>query len=102
MKTYEIIPNNGRKSFYGKAIAKEYNGNTILTSYTTEVAKIDKEGRFSRLWGGYSVTTMNHVNAFRAMFGLPTMTKKEWERMEVDRYNPLVDMVIDYNRNYGN
>ena len=76
MKTYEIIPNNGRKSFYGKAIAREYNGNAILTSYTTEVARIDKEGRFSRLWGGYSVTTMNHINAFRAMFGLPTMTNK--------------------------
>jgi len=75
---YEVIPQNGRKSFYGKAIVTEVNGNKTLTSYTTDVARIDKEGNFFKLWGGYSVTTMNHVNAFRIMNGLNPISKKEW------------------------
>lgn len=90
---YEVIPQNGRKSFYGKAIVTEVNGNKILTSYTTDVARIDKEGNFFKLWGGYSVTTMNHVNAFRIMNGLNPMSKKEWESMETEeREKPHSDM----------
>lgn len=81
---YEVIPHNGRKSFYGKAIVTEVNGNKTLTSYTTDVARIGKEGRFIKLWNGYSVTTMNHVNAFRVMNGLNALTKKEWESMETE------------------
>ena len=75
---YEVIPHNGRKSFYGKAIVTEVDGNKTLTSYTTDVARIDKEGHFIKLWNGYSVTTMNHVNAFRIMNGLNALTKNEW------------------------
>lgn len=59
---YELIPTNGRKSFYGKAIVNENNGEKVLTSYETEVAKIDNKGRFIKLWNDYSVTTMNHIN----------------------------------------
>ena len=87
---YEVIPQNGRKSFYGKAIVTESNGNKTLTSYTTDVARIDKEGNFFKLWGGYSVTTMNHVNAFRIMNGLNALTKNEWESMETEK--PHSDM----------
>ena len=75
---YEVIPHNGRKSFYGKAIVTEYNGNKVLTSYSTDVAMIDREGRFTKLWGGYSATTMNHINSFRIMNGLKALGKKEW------------------------
>ena len=90
---YEVIPHNGRKSFYGKAIVTEVNGNKTLTSYTTDVARIDKEGNFFKLWNGYSVTTMNHVNAFRTMNGLNALTKKEWESMETkETEKPHSDM----------
>lgn len=75
---YELFPMNGRKSFYGKAIVTEEDGEKVLTSYTTEVAKIDKKGRFIKLWDGYSLTTMNHINAFRIMYGLKAISKNEW------------------------
>ena len=75
---YEVIPHNGRKSFYGKAIVTEWDGRKTLTSYSTDVARIESDGRFIKLWGGYSVTTMNHINAFRIMNGLNALTKKEW------------------------
>ena len=81
---YEIQPHNGRKSFYGKARVEELNGVKTLISYQTEVCRIDSAGHFIKLWNGYSVTTMNHVNAFRAMNGLDTINKKTWEEMEVE------------------
>lgn len=83
MLQYEIIPTNGRSSFYGKAIVTEMDGNKTLTSYTTDVARIGNDGRFARLWNGYSATTMHHVNAFRSMNGLNALTKKEWLEMPV-------------------
>lgn len=88
---YEIIPQNGRKSFYVKAIVTEENGNKILTSYTTDVARIDAQGHFARLWNGYSATTMNHVNSFRIMNGLNPISKKEWESMVTEK-KPHSDM----------
>ena len=44
----------------------------------TDVARIDAQGRFIRLWNGYSVTTMNHINSFRIMYGLEPISKQEW------------------------
>ena len=84
---YEVIPQNGRKSFYGKAIVTEENGIRTLTSYTTDVARIDTKGRFTRLWDGYSVTTMNHVNSFRIMCGLEPISKREWLMIQVEDDN---------------
>lgn len=78
---YELIPQNGRKSFYGKAIVTISNGIQTLTSYTTDVARIDTQGNFEKLWNGYSVTTMNHVNSFRIINGLRPISKSEWERI---------------------
>lgn len=82
---YEIIPTNGRKSFYGKAIVTENNGEKVLTSYETEVAKIDNKGQFIKLWDDYSTTTMNHINAFRMMNNLDVITKKQWNSMETEK-----------------
>ena len=82
---YELIPTNGRKSFYGKAIVTESNGEKVLTSYETEVAKIDNKGRFIKLYGGYSATTMNHINAFRIMNELESITKNQWNNMETEK-----------------
>lgn len=40
MKKYELIPNNGQKSFYGKAIVEvDQNGNETLYSYNTPIIK---------------------------------------------------------------
>ena len=75
-----------QKSYYGKAKVIETETETALKSYDTIVCKV-VNGEFIRLWGGYSRTTMNHVNDFRALFGLPSLTKREWESLPCDNGN---------------
>lgn len=62
---YELIPNNGRKSFYGKAVVETYSdGSAILFSYNTPIIKRDKKGNLTRLYAGWSATTGRHIAAF--------------------------------------
>lgn len=83
MKMYELKPNNGRKSFYSKAtVIEKDNGDIELQSYNTIVARI-RNGKFERLWSGYSATTMNHVNAFIDLFGIDGGGKAWWQLLEV-------------------
>lgn len=65
---------------YG-ANAFEIDG--VLVSYDTKVARIVPDGSFHRLWGGWSATTMRHINQFRAEHCMPSITKSQWEKMEV-------------------
>ena len=83
---FDLSPDDGRKSFYGKA--KVYcKGNTrVLMSYNTEVCAIDETGRFVRYWTGYSVTTMRHVNAFLRFYGIPGGGKSWWDAQPVERF----------------
>lgn len=86
MKMYELIP--GRydrvKSFYGKArVIEKDNGEKVLQSYNTEVCKITSNGEFVRMWSGYSVTTMRHINAFLELFNIPGGGKSWWDSLEV-------------------
>lgn len=80
VKSFELRPIDGRKSFYGKArVINPGYGYISLVSYDTTVCSLDLESRkFIRHWNGYSATTMRHVNAFRAMYGLPALSKSEW------------------------
>lgn len=83
MKVFELRPTNGRKSFYGKAVVTEKdNGDIELRSYNTTVARI-RNGRFERLWSGYSATTMNHINSFIDTFGIDGGGKAWWMALEV-------------------
>ena len=83
MKTINLVPVNGRKSFYGKAVVIENDkGEILLKSYETIVAKI-VNGAFYRLWDGYSATTMNHVNAFINAYGISGGGKVWWDSLEV-------------------
>lgn len=60
---------DNRKSFYGKAhVITLDNGTRILRSYSTDVCYVTASGEFVRTWGGYSVTTMRHVNDFVCQF----------------------------------
>lgn len=62
---YELIPNNGRKSFYGKAVVETYSdGSAILFSYNTPIIKRDRKGNLTRLYAGWSATTGRHIAAF--------------------------------------
>ena len=55
---YELIPDNGRKSFYGKAkVVIDDNGNETLYSYDTPIIKRDVNGKLTKLWSGWSNTT---------------------------------------------
>ena len=66
---------------YG-ANAVEIDG--VLVSYDTKVARIAPDGSFHRLWGGWSATTGRHVNMFRAEHCMPSITKAQWEKLEVE------------------
>lgn len=91
MRIYELTP--GRydhvKSFYGKAEVIENDGERFLRSYDTIVCKIDKKAKFVRMWGGYSATTMRHINAFIEMFGISGGGKAWWDALPVEE-KPLL------------
>ena len=65
MKRYELIPHDGRKSFYGKAIVEvAQDGTETLYSYNTPIIKRLVSGGLVKLWEGWSATTGRHIAAF--------------------------------------
>ena len=65
MKKYELIPTDGRKSFYGKAVVMvEDNGTETLYSYNTPIIKRLVSGELVKLWDGWTATTGRHIQAF--------------------------------------
>lgn len=53
MKKYELIPTDGRRSFYGKAVVEiDNNGTETLYSYGTAIIKRTQSGELERLWNG--------------------------------------------------
>ena len=74
------------KSFYGKAwVLEDECGNKLLKSYDTIVCSIDPDGGFTRLWDGFSATTMKHVNEFNSQFGDGSRGKAWWSSCEVNK-----------------
>ena len=71
----ELIPTDGRKSFYGKAYTITENGKETLYSYGTPIMERRTDDTFIRLYDGYvdgkevgfTATTMRHVRAFCGM-----------------------------------
>ena len=98
MKIYDlpVMGHDRSKSFYGKAkVIEKDNGEKVLQSYNTEVCKIGSNGEFVRLWDGYSVTTMRHVNSFISFFGIPGGGKAWWNSQPVEetrRYSMAAGM----------
>lgn len=65
MKRYELTPNNGRKSFYGKAVVEiAADGSETLYSYNTPIIKKTSSGDLVKLWDGWTTTTGRHIKAF--------------------------------------
>lgn len=65
MRKYELIPADGRKSFYGKAVViVEDNGTETLYSYGTPIIKRLVSGELVKLWSGWTATTGRHIKAF--------------------------------------
>ena len=61
----------------GKAVIIPINNGYKLKSYYTDVCEI-VNGEFTKLWEGFSVTTMKHINLFRNANGLASLSKREW------------------------
>ena len=86
VKVYELAATS-QKSYYGKAkVIEDENGEIYLQSYYTLVCYINKNGDIKRLWPGYSVTTMKHINDFLDLFNKPGGGKKWWDSLEVEKH----------------
>lgn len=96
VRTYNLIPDDSHKSFYGKAKVKVYDdGSEVLQSYETDVMRKNKDGSFVRIvdgwcakkyyrwigsideWTEWSPTTGRHIRAFSGM------NKKEYLALPV-------------------
>lgn len=77
MKTFELTPINGRKSFYGKCCVIQSGNIFKLKSYDTIVAEFNQTANEVRINGWYSATTATHINAFLDAYGFDKMSKKE-------------------------
>lgn len=58
----------------------------VVFSYGTPVLAIDcsgMENRLVRLWSGWSSTTQRHINKALDLYGLPHISKAQWEKMPV-------------------
>ena len=66
MKMYDLIPTNGRKSFYGKAKVEVSDaGKEVLYSYNTPILEKASDGTLKRLYFAEpSVTTCAHIRSF--------------------------------------
>jgi hypothetical protein len=85
MRTYNIPCLDSHKSFYGKAKAIETETHIFCQSYGTIVGYINRQtNRFVRTWGGYSATTMRHVNSFLAHNGMTLGGKNWWDSLGVE------------------
>lgn len=68
VKLYDLIPTNGRKSFYGKAKIAVENGTETLLSYNTPIIRREADGSLTRLYAGEpSVTTLTHIRSFSGL-----------------------------------
>lgn len=68
MERYELMPIDGRKSFWEKAIVEMDNaGNKTLYSYGTAIVKRTQSRELVKLWNGWSATTGRHIKAFCGM-----------------------------------
>lgn len=81
----EMRPLNRQKSYYGKAKIIFNGGKTVLQSYNTMVCEIDGNGKFKKLWDGYSATTQKHIINFCKMYGVPCGGKSWWESLPVEK-----------------
>lgn len=86
MNKIEIRPADGRKSFGHKAFMVQYDEYWAIVSYGEEVALVRKteEGLVEvvRIWMGYSLTTLRHINGAMSMLGAShRISKKDWEKI---------------------
>lgn len=88
-KNYRMWIKDGWERLPGantRALYKVDNNKVVLQSYYTDVIMIDIDNNaVYKLWNGYSVTTLKHINTLLNMFKMPAYSKKEWENLKVDK-----------------
>ena len=72
---------SGAKILCDKASIKTDERGQVLTSYYTDVCCY-KDGKFTKLWEGWSATTSKHVNMFCKELGIAGIDKHEWIGMD--------------------
>ena len=80
---YKEVKRNNKayslEGFGGRALIIPDGDELILRSYYTDVCRYNlKTDTFTKLWSGFSVTTLKHINIFRTFLALPTLSKREW------------------------
>jgi hypothetical protein len=66
IKVYDLVPTNGRKSFYGKAKVKQLvDGSEVMQSYETDIL-CRRDGYMYLLCeeGELTTTTCSHIKSF--------------------------------------
>ena len=70
-----ILPDSNNR-----AVTIDDGEKIFLQSYDTLILSVNTfTGEIVKMWDGYSVTTLKHINAFLAGFGLQ-FNKKTWEQ----------------------
>ena len=67
IKVYDLVPTNGRKSFYGKAKVKQLvDGSEVLQSYDSDIIERTSNGRLYLLCdkSALTMTTCTHIKSF--------------------------------------
>lgn len=96
----KVLKATTQKSYYGKAHYYEYENAVFLRSYDTTVCRII-DGKFERLWSGFSKTTLNHINDFRKLYNFPPLRKADWLALPCD-YSDVKQYRIVANGVFGN
>ena len=91
IRKYDLLPNDNHKSFYSKAVVREFEHGSVLMSYGTPVVAVDEFGKIHRLWDGYSATTMRHVNAFMADMKILQGGKSWWDQLQVEKDHVYIE-----------
>ena len=79
MKTFELKPTNGQKSFYKKAIVINNGNISQLKSYSTIVAEYNHKTKKMSVFGWFSKTTAFHINSFLNLYGFYSCNKTQLE-----------------------
>ena len=79
MRVYRLIPGNGQKSFYGKAIIRvQDDGAETLYSYDTPIIERQPNGKLIKLYDGWTQTTQTTGRHIKAFCGL---SKEEYIKL---------------------
>lgn len=80
----ELIPRDGRASFYGKARVVEQGGRRYLVSYDEVMASVDGDGKVTRHSAYRSRTTDRHVKSFLETFGRDVRDGRRFRELPVE------------------